>query len=707
MILNTKLSLGKPREKPDTEEIKIYIDYIGEDGYVYKYSPSLKKYIKSEICVIGPKGNPGPKGEDGKVDYNRLKREIDLDKYATIEYVTTEITTLIGGAPDTLDTLKEIADYIESHGNDFADLIGRVDDLEDCCEEVNNTLTTINNNISDLQTNKADKTQLNNYVLKSGDTMTGTLNFSTNNAISIQNTQAVACAGGRMSFGNVYNPTQIRSNDHINIKTGNNNWTVWDSGNFNPEELRQIIIDNELTTSAAFNDLRRIIEENELIVSSALNDLQERTEAAAPQSTTYTKTEVDTLLQNVDIDVDSALSTTSENPVQNKVVTAALATKQDSSQIATINGSRIDQGGNVTIVAAEGQTITIDAVPTAGSENAASSGGVKFDELAIGQRVDTPCFIANGAWQITAQGAIFAIPPGSAIHFSISAAAYYTMLNSLTGIGGSNTFVFATGYTDRVLIGGQGQKEIDVTAPDDAHYVFVNRYNFVGLTVNGIDVWNKGINLRMYDVESKTENVISENDLTIQMGENLADKSTITNVAVFAYGAIATSADWAAVLIDVSNIPAGTVLSFGGIKLGRSGWLRFEDANGTKINEDPQAGYEYLFTDPNGRTNPKTVTVPANAAVLRLDVKSSSSPENPYGDLMVNVGSTLLPYKPYTLYVTAIKGYEIEGSGSGGGIQLIESGAIVDLPVSADGSGIAQGYAYINSTTGVVTVKMS
>lgn len=106
-----------------------------------------------------------------------------------------------------------------------------------------------------------------------------------------------------------------------------------------------------------------------------------KADAAAPQSTTYTKNEVDTLLQNVDIDVDSALSTTSENPVQNKVVTAALAAKQNSLQLATINGSRIDQGGNVTIVAAEGQTITIDATPTQGSNNAVSSGGVYKDKI--------------------------------------------------------------------------------------------------------------------------------------------------------------------------------------------------------------------------------------------------------------------------------------------------------------------------------------
>jgi hypothetical protein len=43
----------------------------------------------------------------------------------------------------------------------------------------------------------------------------------------------------------------------------------------------------------------------------------------------YTKSEVDDLLENVEIDVDSALSDTSENPVQNKVVKAAVDGKVD------------------------------------------------------------------------------------------------------------------------------------------------------------------------------------------------------------------------------------------------------------------------------------------------------------------------------------------------------------------------------------------
>ena len=48
-------------------------------------------------------------------------------------------------------------------------------------------------------------------------------------------------------------------------------------------------------------------------------------------------------------DIDSALSTTSENPVQNKVVTEELGKKVNSSDLATINGQRIDEGGDIVI----------------------------------------------------------------------------------------------------------------------------------------------------------------------------------------------------------------------------------------------------------------------------------------------------------------------------------------------------------------------
>lgn len=71
---------------------------------------------------------------------------------------------------------------------------------------------------------------------------------------------------------------------------------------------------------------------------------------------------------------DSALQT--HQDISGKADVAALAGYTPTTGFATVNGSSITGGGNVSIVAAEGQTITIDATPTSGSSNAVSSGGV-------------------------------------------------------------------------------------------------------------------------------------------------------------------------------------------------------------------------------------------------------------------------------------------------------------------------------------------
>ena len=75
---------------------------------------------------------------------------------------------------------------------------------------------------------------------------------------------------------------------------------------------------------------------------------------------------------------DTALQT--HQDISGKADVSALAGYTPTSGFATINGASITGGGNVQIVAAEGQTITIDATPTSGSSNAVSSGGV-FDAI--------------------------------------------------------------------------------------------------------------------------------------------------------------------------------------------------------------------------------------------------------------------------------------------------------------------------------------
>ena len=59
----------------------------------------------------------------------------------------------------------------------------------------------------------------------------------------------------------------------------------------------------------------------------------------------YSGAEVDALLDKIKDDevgsIDSSLSTTSENPVQNKVITEELNKKANKTDIATINGQTL------------------------------------------------------------------------------------------------------------------------------------------------------------------------------------------------------------------------------------------------------------------------------------------------------------------------------------------------------------------------------
>lgn len=68
----------------------------------------------------------------------------------------------------------------------------------------------------------------------------------------------------------------------------------------------------------------------------------------------YSGAEVDSLLDKIKADdvgsIDSSLSTTSENPVQNKVITEELNKKANKTDIATINGKPLTNGGNIEVV---------------------------------------------------------------------------------------------------------------------------------------------------------------------------------------------------------------------------------------------------------------------------------------------------------------------------------------------------------------------
>ena len=68
----------------------------------------------------------------------------------------------------------------------------------------------------------------------------------------------------------------------------------------------------------------------------------------------YSGVEVDALLDKIKDDnvgsIDSSLSTTSENPVKNKVITEELNKKANKTDIATINGQPLTNGGNIEVI---------------------------------------------------------------------------------------------------------------------------------------------------------------------------------------------------------------------------------------------------------------------------------------------------------------------------------------------------------------------
>ena len=192
------------------------------------------------------------------------------------------------------------------------------------------------------------------------------------------------------------------------------------------------------------------------------------------------------------------------------------------------------------------------------------------------------------------------------------------------------------------------------------------------------------------DVNDLQNNAVTDSDITIErVSNNLANPQNIQNGKLISDGGgIAVNASW-----DMIGIPVtpGQTITFGGFFLGRSGYYAF-------YNENTLVSYNG-FNDPDGRTNPVTVIVPSSASILYIDIKSGSSPVNPYSSLMVNSGATLMDYDAYEEAITKINGTKVVGAGAD------FSTLIEDLPLSADGSGIATGYAYINSSTGVVIVK--
>lgn len=99
---------------------------------------------------------------------------------------------------------------------------------------------------------------------------------------------------------------------------------------------------------------------------------QERTmvdKITQPTSQLNLINKVNEVIDNLDIEVDSSLSTTSENPVQNKVITTALNNKASKSEIPTKLSELTNDEGFITGIDSSDVTTALGYTPYNGTTN--------------------------------------------------------------------------------------------------------------------------------------------------------------------------------------------------------------------------------------------------------------------------------------------------------------------------------------------------
>lgn len=205
--------------------------------------------------------------------------------------------------------------------------------------------------------------------------------------------------------------------------------------------------------------------------------------------------------------------------------------------------------------------------------------------------------------------------------------------------------------------------------------------------------------------------------LTLQKSANLANLSLLVNDAyVNNAGTITAGAGWKYIKIPVE---AGKQYTFGRFLIDSAGYYAFHTSANTNI-----AGSNGSFQN---NTLPKTVTAPAGAAYLLIDISRPTNTPVQYAQLTINEGAALIDYVDPIDVVTEIAGYKLAGVSSGGGsspeptgnfveqngdatladlvADSITTGALIaNLPTSS--AGLETGQAYIDTASGSIKVVM-
>lgn len=112
---------------------KEYLDYAG----LKQYDEAIKQYIADHAGTAVE-----PYDDTALVtDLTELKALVGNTPVA--DQITTAIEALVNGAPNSLDTLKEIADWIDTHGEAASNLVSVVADQGEKLVDLENKLDAI------------------------------------------------------------------------------------------------------------------------------------------------------------------------------------------------------------------------------------------------------------------------------------------------------------------------------------------------------------------------------------------------------------------------------------------------------------------------------------------------------------------------------------------------------------------------------------
>lgn len=209
--------------------------------------------------------------------------------------------------------------------------------------------------------------------------------------------------------------------------------------------------------------------------------------------------------------------------------------------------------------------------------------------------------------------------------------------------------------------------------------------------------------------------LLKVDNLKIEPSNNLASKEFIIfDKYVNNAGTISNGTGWKYIKIPVTP---GQTYTFGRFTIDSAGYYTFHTAENTNI-EGSSASFQ-------NNSIPRTVTAPASAAYLLIDIARPTNTPEQHAQLTVNEGSTLIDYVDPVGVVTGIAGYKLSGVSSGEGIppaptgeyieqngnailadvivDSITTGALIaNLPTSS--AGLEVGQAYIDS--GFIKVVM-